>query len=125
MIRLTAHELGLDHGIATWIPDRDLAFGLELYSILFYCPAKIVEAARMSLFVESLLADHNLNTLVASTLDKVSGLKSILRVVLPAGALPISDLPRGAVSESNLIFSIITQPQQPAQCLQPYILAGV
>ena len=36
--------------------------------------------------------------------DKVSGLKSILRVVLPAGAVPKSDLPRGAVSGSDLIF---------------------
>ena len=47
-------------------------------------------------------------------MDKVSGLKSILRVVLPAGAVPKSDLISAAVSELDLIFfTIFTQPQQP------------
>ena len=36
--------------------------------------------------------------------DKVSGLKSILRVVLPASAGPKSDLICDAVSGSDLIF---------------------
>ena len=49
-------------------------------------------------------------------MDKVSGLKSILRVVLPAGAVPKSDLISAAVSELDLIFfTIFTQPQQPAR----------
>ena len=47
------------------------------------------------------LADRDLQT---GVMDKVSGLKSILRVVLPAGAVHKSDLPRGAVSGSDLNF---------------------
>ena len=71
VIRLTAHELGLAYGIATWVPERDLAFGFKLYSILHYCPNRIVEAARLSLFIEHFLLDHSLNTLVAATMQSI------------------------------------------------------
>ena len=71
VIRSAAQELGLAHGIATWIHEENLAFGLELYSILHYCPSHVVEAARLSMFLESLLEDHNLNTLVAATIHNI------------------------------------------------------
>ena len=70
-IRLVAKELGLAHGLATWVPEEDLAFGLELLSILRYCPSHVVEAVRLSMFVESILTNHNLNTLIAATVHNI------------------------------------------------------
>ena len=70
VIRKTAWELGLVHRVKSWIPDEHLAFGIELSSMMM-CPSHLVEAAKMSLFVEHLLTNHNLNTLVAATLHSI------------------------------------------------------
>ena len=71
VIRKTAWELSLVHGINAWVPEEDLAFGIELYSEVQNCPSHIVDAAKMSIFFEHLLNYHNLNTVVAATLHSI------------------------------------------------------
>ena len=59
------------YGINAWIPEEDLAFGIELYSVIHDCRSNIVKAVKMSMFVEHLLTNHNLNTVVAATLHSI------------------------------------------------------
>ena len=71
VIHGAATDLGLKHGISSWISDEDLAFGIELYSVVHHCPSNILEAAKLSVFFESLLINHNLNTLAAATMHNI------------------------------------------------------
>ena len=72
VIRKTADELDLVHGINAWVPEEDLAFGIELYSIIHDCPSNLVaEPGKMSIFFEHLLTNHSLNSLVAATLHSI------------------------------------------------------
>ena len=65
-------ELKLKYGFNTWIPEEDLTFGTQLYAAMHYCPSHLVEAAKLSHFFESLLlANHNLNTVVAATMNSI------------------------------------------------------
>merc|ERR1712004_647379 len=48
-----------------------MAFGIELYSALYYCPEELVEAAKLSKFFESLITNENLNTVVAATMHNI------------------------------------------------------
>ena len=70
MILKTVQELNLDHGVNTWVPEEDLAFGKELYSI-FKCQIPVVEAAKLSQLFRHLLTNHKLNTVVASTMHNI------------------------------------------------------
>ena len=67
----TKMDLGLKPGISSLISDEDLAFGIELYSVVHHCPSNILEAAKLSVFFESLLINHNLNTVVAATMHNI------------------------------------------------------
>ena len=67
----TAEDLNLDFGWNLWIPDEDLAFGMELHTALFYCPQKSTEAAKLSFLFEHLLVNHSLNTVVAATMHNI------------------------------------------------------
>ena len=64
-------DLGLKHGISSSISDEELAFGIELFSVVHHCPSSILEAAKLSVFFESLLINHNLNTVVAATMHNI------------------------------------------------------
>ena len=66
----TAQELNLDDGVNSWVPDEDLVFGKELYSIL-KCPSHVAETAKLSQFFKHLLTNQSLHTVVASTLRNI------------------------------------------------------
>ena len=70
VILKTAKELNLDQSVSTWVPDEDLGFGKELYSII-KCPFHLTEAAKLSQFFRHLLTSHSLNTVVASTMRNI------------------------------------------------------
>ena len=63
-------NLNLKYDWNLWIPEEDLAFGTELYSIL-QCPQQLVESAKLSALFESLLTNHSLNTVVAATMENI------------------------------------------------------
>ena len=73
VIYKTGQDLNLINGsnIWNWIPEDNLAFGMKLYSALFYCPETLIEAAKLSKLFESLLNSHNLNTVVATTMHNI------------------------------------------------------
>ena len=71
MILKTAQELNLDYDINTWVPEEDLAFGKELYSIISKCPSHLAEAAKLWQFFKYLLNNQSLNTVVTTTLQNV------------------------------------------------------
>ena len=72
VIKGTGEALNLRFGPnVTWIPEEDLPFVIELYSTLQHCPDHLKEAAQLSVFFESLVTEHNLNTVVASTMHNV------------------------------------------------------
>ena len=64
-------EVGLLPGNSYSISDEDLAFAIELYSVVYHCPSNIVEAAKLAVFFEHLLTKHNLNTVVAATMHNI------------------------------------------------------
>ena len=70
MILKTSEELDLNHNVNTWVPDEDLAFGRDLYSIM-KCPFHVAEAAKLSQLFKHLLTNQSLNTVVASTLRNI------------------------------------------------------
>ena len=70
----TARELSLASGVTSWVPDEDIAVGIEMYSIVHNCPASSVEAAKLSVFFDSLLTDQNLNSVVAATMHNIQPL---------------------------------------------------
>ena len=55
----------------SWIPDDDLALGAQLLSAIKYYPHNMVDAAKMSVFFEFLLTNHNLETVVAATMNSI------------------------------------------------------
>ena len=64
-------ELGLEYTSNTWLPQEDLTLGTEFYSALYYCPDHLLEAARLSVFFESLISSHSLRTVVAATMHNI------------------------------------------------------
>ena len=71
VIYKTGQDLRLKYDWDPWISEEDLALGIELYSVLLYCPEQLVEAAKLSAMFESLLTNHNLNTVVAATMENI------------------------------------------------------
>ena len=71
VIHKTGEELNIAYSWNLWIPEEDLTFGTELYSALHYCPGKLIEAAKLSALFESLITNHNLNTVVAATMHNI------------------------------------------------------
>ena len=67
VIHLTSQELNVTYIAHKWTPEEDLTLGTELYSVLYYCFGQFREAAQLSTFFESLLENHSLKTIVAST----------------------------------------------------------
>ena len=71
VIMMVFRELNLVHGIKSWVPEEDLAFGMKLYSAIHGCPSNLVEPAKLSALFESLLTNHSLNTVVAATMHNI------------------------------------------------------
>ena len=71
MITKTSQELNLVCGFNAWVPDEDLILGMKLYSLVHDCPRHLEEAVKLSLFFESLLTKHSLNTVVAATMHNI------------------------------------------------------
>ena len=69
VIYKTALNLKINYGY-NWISEEDLRLGTELYSALS-CPAKLVEAAKLSKLFESLIINENLSTVVAATMHNI------------------------------------------------------
>ena len=68
MIYEIEQELNIQHGWNNWIPEEDLTFGIELYSMIHDCSHQLSEAAQLSVFFESLLTKENLNSVLAATM---------------------------------------------------------
>ena len=71
MVTDVAQELNLTIGFNGWIPGSDLRLGAQLFSAINYCPENLVEGAKLSIFFESLLTKHNLETVVAATMNSI------------------------------------------------------
>ena len=71
VIYKTGQDLRLKYDWNLWIPEEDMAFGIELYSALYYCPEMLIESAKMSKLFESLITNKNLNTVVAATMHNI------------------------------------------------------
>ena len=73
MIYKTGQDLNLINGsnIWNWIHDKDLVFGFELFSALHYCPETLIETAKLFAFLESLITNQNLKTVVAATMHNI------------------------------------------------------
>ena len=72
VILLTAQELNLRFGVMPWVPEEDLIFGLELYFSIHMCSYNLIaETAKLSVFFESLLTNHSLNSVVAATMQNI------------------------------------------------------
>ena len=73
VIYKTGQDLNLMGGsnIWNWIPEENLDFGIKLYSSLHYCPKILIEKAKLVALYESLLANHNLATVVAATMHNI------------------------------------------------------
>ena len=74
VVEKASQELGLMHDVDSWFPwisDDDMSFGMELYSMIHYCPPITVEAAKLAAFFESLLTNESLNTVVAATIHNI------------------------------------------------------
>ena len=54
-----------------WVPEEEIALVMELYMYLQYCESQILEAAQLSVFFDTLLANETLETLVVSTLQNM------------------------------------------------------
>ena len=76
VILKTAEDVSLDHSANTWVPDEDLAFGKELYSIMKY-PFDTAEEAKLSHFFRYLLTNQSLNTVVVSTLRNIQPMAGV------------------------------------------------
>ena len=71
VINKVKKQLNLDFKEYSQFSDEDLELCLEFYSYLHYCQSQVVEAAQLSIFFEDLLTNHNLGTLVASTMNNL------------------------------------------------------
>ena len=73
LIYNSGKELNLKYDWDAWISEEDLADGTELYSVIHNCQSTLVEAAKLSVFFESLLTNNQsmLTTVVASTMHNI------------------------------------------------------
>ena len=72
MIIRVAQDLDLTIGFEGWIPEADLGLGHSLLSAINDCSSDIlIERAKLSVFFESLLTNHNLSTVVAATMNSI------------------------------------------------------
>ena len=71
VIYKTGQDLKLKYDWNIWFPEEDIAFGMELFSALHYCPENLIEAAKLSKLFESLITNENLNTVVAATMHNI------------------------------------------------------
>ena len=68
----TGQDLNIGYDWNNWVPEADIDFGIQIYSILFYCPpANLIEAAKLSKLFDSLITNENLNTVVAATMHNI------------------------------------------------------
>ena len=67
----SSQDLNLTYDWNLWIPEEDLKLAVELYSALLYCSEKLKEAAKLSVFFDSLISGKNLNTVVAATMHNI------------------------------------------------------
>ena len=66
-----AQELNLTIGFDGWIPEADLGLGAKIYLVIRECSQHFVEAAKLSVFFESLLTNHSIETVVAATINSI------------------------------------------------------
>ena len=66
-----AQELDLVIGFDGWTPKADLSLGAKLLSVMDDCSDSLVEVAKLSVFFESLLTNHSLETMVAATMNSI------------------------------------------------------
>ena len=66
------HHLDLNIGYTSWIRENDMVFGIELYSVLKYCPSQLIESAKMFVFFEHLITHHSLETVIAATINNIA-----------------------------------------------------
>ena len=71
VISKTGQDLKINYDWNLWIPEEDIRFGTELYTVLQHCPAKLIEATMLSKFFDSLITNENLNTVVAATMHNI------------------------------------------------------
>ena len=76
MIFKTGKEFNLKYDWSTWISNDDIAFGIQLYSAIHYCPDHLMEAAKLFHFFENLIHNHSLNTVVAATIKTIQPMAS-------------------------------------------------
>ena len=67
----TGQDLGIMYDWNIRVYQEDVEFAKELYSSVLFCPDHLVEAAKLSTLFETLLADQNLRTIVASTMQNI------------------------------------------------------
>ena len=67
----TGQDLKIEYGWNPWIPEEDMISWMELYSVLHYCPEKLIEAAKLSKLFESLITKENLNTVLTATMHNI------------------------------------------------------
>ena len=67
----TGQDLGIVYDWNIRVHQEDVEFAKELYSVVLFCPDHLVEAAKLSTLFESLLADQNLRTIVAATMQNI------------------------------------------------------
>ena len=65
------HEQNLTVWLNGWISEADLVLGVKLIAVMVHCPEHLVEAVRLYFFFESLLINHNLETLVTATMNSL------------------------------------------------------
>ena len=73
VIYKTGQDLNVINGsnIWNWFSDNNLAFGIQHYAAIHYCPEYLIEAAKLSKLFESLITNENLNTVVAATMHNI------------------------------------------------------
>merc|ERR1712012_402290 len=71
VIYKTGQDLNLRYDWNLGIPVEDLTFAVQLYSAIYYCPEKLIEAAKLSKLFQSLITNHSLNTVVAATMHNI------------------------------------------------------
>ena len=71
LIGKVSRDLNLVHGTAVWVPEEDMASGIQFYIAIHGCPRHIRESVQLSQFFNFLLTSHSLNTVVAATLHNI------------------------------------------------------
>ena len=57
--------------ISSNVSEEDLVFGTELFTVLTLCHDHIVEAAKLAVFMTNLLDNHNLRTIIQTTVNTI------------------------------------------------------